>query len=129
MRTREIPSDEWTAFFDEFSRRHRGWLAKVTVLDPRLGAQVEAAGLPLQGIVADARGHGIAIGLGSGPDDFARGVRRPTRVWVELAGERDEAVAAIEIESADGTKTILEFRVAALPETVDGAAASSAFLQ
>ena len=122
MTTREIPTQEWTAFCDGFSRRYQGWLVRLSVLDPKLGAQVEAVDLPLQGIVADPRGLGIAISLGERPDDVEHSVRRPQRVWVELAGERDEAEAALEIESADGTRAILEFRGAVLPESVDGLA-------
>ena len=125
MKTTEVPAREWTAFFDSFSRRHQGWLVRLSVLDPRLGAQVEAVELPLQGIVADAHGRGVTIQLGARPDDLEHSVRHPRRVWVELAGERDEAEAAIEIESADGTRAILEFRCAALPETVDGLAATA----
>ena len=124
MKTREIAASDWTAFFDSFSRIHRGWLVRLSVLDFRLGAQVEAVELPLQGIVADSRGRGIAILLGVRPDDLEHSVRQPRRVWVESAGDRDEAEESLEIESADGTRVILEFRCAALPETVDGLAAT-----
>ena len=41
-----------------------------------------------------------------------------TRIYIERAD--DGADAALEIESGDGMRTILRFRVAALPETVDG---------
>ena len=129
MRTTEVASNDWTAFFDSFSRRHHGWLVKLSVLDPRLGAQVEAIELPLQGIVADPRGLGVAILLGARPDDLEHSVRHPRRVWVEFSGEGDGAEAAIEIESADGTKAILEFRCVALPETVDGLAPTLAEVQ
>ncbi len=124
MKTTEVPARDWTAFFDSFSRRHEGWLVKLSVLDPKLGAQVEAIELPLRGIVADPHGRGIAILLGPRPDDLEHSVRHPQRVWIELAGDRDEAEAALEIESADGTRAILEFRCVALPETVDGLAAT-----
>ena len=126
MKTMEVAARDWTAFFDGFSRRHQGWLVRLSVLDPKLGAQVEAVELPLQGIVADAHERGVAIQLGARPDDLEHSVRHPRRVWVELAGERDEAEGAVEIESADGTRTILEFRGAVLPETVDGLAATAA---
>jgi hypothetical protein len=124
MKTTEIPASDWTAFFDSFSRIHQGWLVRLSVLDFRLGAQVEAVELPLQGIVADSHGRGIAIQLGVRPDDLEHSVRQPRRVWVESAGDRDEAEASIEIESADGTRVILEFRCVALAETVDGLASS-----
>ena len=129
MKTTEVPAREWTTFFDSFSRSHQGWLVRLSVLDFKLGAQVEAIELPLQGIVADSRGRGIAIQLGVRPDDLEHAVRHPRRVWVESAGERDEAVGALEIESEDGTRAILEFRCAALPESVDGLATTVADAQ
>jgi hypothetical protein len=116
--TTGVKQSDWTAFFDAFSRRHQGWLVKLSVLDPKLGAQVETLEAPLQGVVADARGRGIAIQLGKQPDDVEHAVRNPRRVWVELGDDGSEA--AIEIESGDGTKAILEFRGAVLPETADG---------
>lgn len=122
MRTNEIPPHEWIAFCDAFSRRHQGWLVKLSVLDPKLGAQVEAVALPLQGIVADPHRRGIAIQLGERPADVEHAVRHPLRLWVELAGDGDAAEAALEIESEDGTRAILEFRGALLPEMVDGLA-------
>ncbi len=120
MKTVGVRPQDWTRFFDAFSRRHQGWLVKLSVLDPKLGAQVEALELPLQGVVADAGERGITIQLGKLPDDMEHAVRTPKRVWIELGD--DDSEAAIEIESADGTKTILEFRSAVLPELVDGLA-------
>jgi phosphoribosylformylglycinamidine (FGAM) synthase PurS component len=120
MKTVGVRPSEWTSFFDAFSRRHQGWLVKLTVLDSRLGAQVVALELPLQGVVADPRGRNISIQLGELPDDVGHDVRNAKRVWVELGD--DDSEAAVEIESADGTKAILEFRSAILPEMVDGLA-------
>jgi Family of unknown function (DUF5335) len=121
MKTTGVVPYEWAHFFDEFSRRHRGWLVKLTILDPRLGAQVEARELPLQGVVADPRVREVTILLGEQPDEVEHSVRHVDRVWVEL-GDAD-AEEAVEIESTDGTRAILEFRVAVLPELVDGLAA------
>jgi hypothetical protein len=120
MKTVGVRQAAWTSFFDAFSRTHQGWLMKLTVLDPKLGAQMEALELPLQGVVADARGGNITIMLGKRPTDVEHAVRNARRVWVELGD--DDAEAAVEIESADGTKAILEFRSAVLPEMVDGLA-------
>ena len=122
MNTKGVKQSDWTAFFDAFSRRHQGWRARLTILDPKLGAQVEAVELPLQGIVADERGRGITISLGERTGDMEHAVRHPRRVWIELGEDGSEA--AVEIESTDGTKSILEFRGAVLPEAVDGLAGS-----
>jgi hypothetical protein len=120
MKTVGVRPEAWTPFFAAFSRSHQGWLMKLTVLDPKLGAQVEALELPLQGVVADTRGRAITIQLGKLPNDVEHAVRHAKRVWVELGD--DDAEAAVEIESEDGTKAILEFRSAILPEMVDGLA-------
>ena len=120
MKTVGVRPSAWTSFFDAFSRRHQGWLTRLTVLDPKLGAQVVTLELPLQGVVADTRGRNIAIQLGELPDDVGHAVRNAKRVWVELGD--DDSEAAVEIESADGTKAILELRSAVSPEMVDGLA-------
>lgn len=122
MRNRQVPHAEWLPFFEAFTRRHQGWLATVRVIDPKLGAQVEARDLPLEGIVVDAGSKGpISILLGKGTQsNIEHPVDRPEQVWVEMTEEGAEA--ALEIESAGGIKTILEFRGAVLPEMVDGLA-------
>ena len=120
MGTRLIPENEWRGFFDEFGRRHDGWLVTVRVMNPSIGSQVEARTLPLEGTVlgtgADAP---ISLHLG---DQSNRHVEHeipaPRQVWIETSEEgADEALGVL---SEDGTKTIVEFRVPVLPEKVDG---------
>jgi hypothetical protein len=121
MVTREIPRNEWTQFFDAFSRRHDGWLVTVEILDPKLGAQIEAEDRPLRGIAADRGGNDedIEILMGRGTDDpLTHIVSHPTRVQVEETAEGAEA--AIEIESKNEGTTLVRFRSAVLPESVDG---------
>jgi hypothetical protein len=122
MKNRQVPHAEWPRFFEGFTRRHQGWLATVRVMDEHLGSQVEARDLPLQGIVVDPEARGpISILLASGSRaNIEHPVERPEQVWVEMTEQGAEA--ALEIVSAGGARTILEFRVAVLPETVDGLA-------
>jgi hypothetical protein len=115
MHDRQIPRAEWFSFFQGFSRRHDEWPVTVRVVSPRLGSQVEAFDLPLEGIVADRAGKGpISIHVGN---DLGRHVEheveKPIQVWVELADDGVEE--ALDIESEDGTKTLVIFG----PETVD----------
>ncbi len=126
MRNRQVPRTEWVRFFEGFTRRHQGWLATVRVVDARLGAQVQAKDLPLEGIVVDAAAQGpISILLGSGPQaNVEHPIEKPEQVWVEMT--ESGAEAALEIESAGGRKTILEFRATVLPEMVDGLASEPA---
>jgi hypothetical protein len=120
MKNRQVPHAEWPRFFEGFTRRHQGWLATVRVVDERLGAQVEARDLPLEGIVVDAESRGpISILLASpSRTNIEHPVQRPEQVWVEMTEQGAEA--ALEIVSAGGARTILEFRGAILPEMVDG---------
>ena len=125
MTTKEIPRPEWNSFFDAFSRQHEGWLATLEVFAPDLGAQEEARELPLEG-VSIASGNNaaesIAINLGKDPQDhITHTVTAPEHVWLEQTSEG--ANAALEIESANETKTLLRFRSALPSEMIDGVVA------
>src|SRR5262249_52808487 len=115
MNDRQIPPAEWADFFKAFSVRHAETPATVRVLNPRFGCQVEASDLPFEGITADTTGRGpISIHAGRDPQHHvAHDVEHPVQVWVELADDGTEE--ALDIESGDGTKTLVIFR----PETVD----------
>ena len=120
MRNRLVPHAEWQSFFRGFSERHEDWLVTVRVLSPGFGSQVEARDLPLEGIVAGSNVRSpISIHLGRVPERHVEHVvEEPKQVWVELS--EDGAEEALDIESHDGTKTILQFRSAPLPQEVDG---------
>ena len=122
IETREIPRDEWPSFFDTFSHQHEGWLTNLEVFGPDIGAQEEAHELPLGGIGIDSGASeraAIAITLGKSPDDhLTHVVPGPEHVWLEQTTEG--ANAALEIISADETKTLLRFRSTLPPEMVDG---------
>lgn len=123
MQTIEISRQAWPRAFDEFSAVHEGWLISIDVLAPDLGAQPEVHDLPLVGIVAESReGEGtITISAsGSSAAQITHTIHAPTRVWIERTDEG--ADAALQIESAANTTTIVRFRTPALPETVDGVA-------
>src|SRR5262245_56627074 len=110
MYTREIPRAQWIRFFDDFSRNHEGWIVTLEVIGSDIGDQNEATGLPLVGISADvkARENRIDIIVGGRPHaDLTRFIDRPKHVWVkepQIPGDE-----AIEVESEDGIKTLLNF--------------------
>jgi hypothetical protein len=113
MRNRLVPRSEWSQFFDEFSRRHQGWATTVWVLNPKLGSQVEARDMPLEGIVSSADATGpISLHLGSAPprSNIEHEIEDPRQVWVELSEEGAEE--ALDVESEDGTKTVIQLRAA-----------------
>lgn len=121
IETREIARNEWPEFFDGFSRRHDGWLVTIELLDKDLGDQIEAEDQKLKGIVAEPRHDPttIDIMIGNSPDGGSTHIiDRPTRVRVEET--QPGAEGALEIESEDHGTTLVRFRSAVLPETVDG---------
>jgi uncharacterized protein DUF5335 len=110
MQTRDIPREQWIRFFDDFSKNHEGWIVTLEVLGADIGDQEEVNNLPLVGISADlkARENRVEIIVGGRPDvDVTRFIERPKHIWVKEPGlPGDEAM---EIESEDGIKTILNF--------------------
>ena len=109
MRNQMVPRNEWPKFFDKLSRRHQGSLATVRVFGPRIGSQVEARNLPLGGFVcAVGSTSTISIHLGSAPPQshIEHEIDQPKQVWVEMSDEGVEEV--LEVESMDGTKTMIQ---------------------
>jgi Family of unknown function (DUF5335) len=122
MEMREIPRDEWRSFFDIFSRQHEGWLATLEVIGQELDVQHEPREFPLKAISLTPtvdKSTAVAIELGkSSEDHFKHAVIEPAHVW--LLRTPEGANAALKIESADKTKTVLRFRSPTSPELVDG---------
>lgn len=121
MKTKQIPKEEWGRFFDNFSRRHEGWLVTLEILGAEIGAQVEARELPLEGIVDEwdeIKGNEIMIMVGTKPDDHVtHTIGNATQVSLEQSdGGADVALA---IGSADGTTALLRFTSPMLPEMGD----------
>lgn len=121
MPTQEIPPHDWPGFFDQFSRQHQGWRVTVEVLSSDIGAQLEARDSPLVGISADLKDQerSIAIIVGeSGARHLTHIVSDPKYVRLKQTNEgADEALA---MESSDGVTTLLHFRSANRPETLNG---------
>jgi len=121
MKTKEIAKNEWPEFFDNFSRKHEGWLAALEVFGAEIGAQVEERELAFEGIVDEwdeVQGNQIMIMMGAKPDDhITHSISRPTQVGLEQTDEG--ADAALAIKSADGVTALLRFRSPMLPEMVD----------
>ncbi len=118
MPTREIPRSEWREFFDSFSTEHEGWLTSIEITGSDIGGdQIEAGELPFQGISADTKGSepdAIEIMCGRNPSDELTHIVHDASLVFFDQGEAG-AHQAVEIESADGSKTILRFRAASEP--------------
>lgn len=124
MQTKEIPKNEWSGFFDSFSRKHEGWLVSVEIFGPEIGAQVEQRQMALEGITDEwdqVEGNTIMIMTDAKPEGhITHSITHATAVSLEQTDEG--ADAALAIKSNDGTTTLLRFRSAVLPELVDAVA-------
>jgi len=124
MQTREIPKNEWSGFFDSFSREHAGWLVNIEIFGSDIGAQVEQQETVLEGITDEwdeVEGNTIMIMTGAKPEGhITHSITHPTAVNLEQTDEG--ADAALAIKSNDGTATLMRFRAAVLPEIVDAVA-------
>jgi hypothetical protein len=118
MQSKEIPREQWISFLDDFSKRHAGWVVTMEVLGSDLGDQEESAVLPLVGISADVKDgeNRIEVMVGGRPDanltHIIDGAKR-----VLLTQSEAEQHDAVEIESDDGTRTLLHFRYVPPEET------------
>jgi hypothetical protein len=120
MQTVEIQPARWSRTLEEFSATHEGWLVSVDVLAPDIGAQPEVRELPLVGVVAEPGADGGIITISAARPEagqITHTIHSPTRLWIERTNEGVDA--AMEIESAEGTKTILRLKTPASPASVD----------
>ena len=122
MKTREIPKEQWTNFFDTFNQRHEGWESMLEIFGSELGAQVQGRELAFEGIVDEAdgtEGNRIVIMVGAKPENhISHTIVRPTQVSLEQT--EGGADMALQIKSADGLTTLLRFRSPLFPELADG---------
>ena len=111
MQTIEIPRREWTNRLDEFSREHEGWPVSLDVLAESIGAQTEFRQLSFAGVTAEPSDGGtISITVAVPCGGFlTHTIHSPAHVFLEA--DDSGADDALEIESADGTKAILQFRI------------------
>jgi hypothetical protein len=121
MQTVEIEPGRWSQTLAQFSALREGWLVSLDILAPTLGAQPEVRDLPLVGVVAEPHAGGAIITISAASPEagqITHTIHSPTSVRIERTNEG--ADVAMQIESAEGTTTILRLKTPALPETVDG---------
>jgi Family of unknown function (DUF5335) len=107
--TREIPREDWTDYFDELGRLDPPPTVTVEVDGEEVGAQTEAGPSLLAAVSYDHRDDVLVVGFGSTDKRAEHLVYAPRRVY---ALESDGGVEAIDVEDAEGTKTVIRLRVA-----------------
>jgi hypothetical protein len=107
--TQNIEEDQWIKFLDEFTRQNRGAHARLEILGPDVGSQLEAENRPFGGISADTKAgeHNVSITFGSSAEDhLERGIQNVTGIWLRPA--TGHAGPTLEVLSRDGTRALLE---------------------
>jgi hypothetical protein len=108
--TLEIEQSQWVPFLATFTRENRGAHARLEVVGPDVGSQIETGDRPFEGVAADVRKSdepAVWITLGANREDrMMHGIHNVQVIRALPAdGERG---ATLEVEVTDGTKTILE---------------------
>jgi|SRR6185312_9756666 len=110
MRTYEIQNERWTTFFADFTYRHHGKHVSVETLGSVNDIHPEVRDEPLVGIVAASENSRECLELLAGkPPEHAHvhAIARPLHVTV---GREDNGqTVALQIDSADGTTTMVRF--------------------
>ncbi len=119
--TRSIREEEWEEFLDSLSREMSSRPVTVQVVDPELGYQLETGRLPFVGASADLNAGGgprIEVMVGTlEANHTTHSIMRPRAVRIE---EDDQgAPEVLEIEAADGSKTLVLLRPAEQGEPGD----------
>jgi hypothetical protein len=108
--TTEIPREGWNRFFARFSEAHELDLVAVEILGGDVGAQIEGRSLLLGGISpGDDNARSLVMQFNAiDGEHVTHMVTEPRHVWVQRSPDNTDE--ALEVESADGTKTLLKFR-------------------
>jgi hypothetical protein len=114
----EIQPEQWHTYLDEFSKRNGGRMAGLEVISEEIGTQQEAELLRFEGITLETKGSlatSVEIMLGtSGAVDnrnLTHTIKQVRRIVPKSGADGRED--ALEIEAADGAKTILIFKAVA----------------
>ena len=111
MNTREISREQWVPFLDQFSEAHRGQRIEVRILNKATGDQIGAEQLPLVGITDDyksSEGELIEVIAGDNPQEHVtHAISHP--IHVRIAEREDGSPVAMQIESDDGSSTLVRF--------------------
>jgi hypothetical protein len=103
MTAKALDKAEWHHFFDRLSKVLGNKLVEIEVASLALGDQVQAAWLPLLGLVYDPKSDIVEVAL-EGLDHM---IRQPREIYVD---DEADGLISLAIVAADGTKQILRFK-------------------
>jgi putative phosphoribosyl transferase len=120
-----VPVQQWPSFLEEFSRRHRGWLATVTSFPAGRAPQAVATTRPLESIqpIGEAgRTSAFEIRFADAALPPTVAILGPKIVRVDETPRGSER--GVDVEDRYGLRTAVRFHHTALPEEVNGIAAA-----
>jgi len=106
----EIKKENWKNVFDELSKRRYLWKTRIEVLSPELGDQILSNNLLLNGITIEKNGNATTVDISVGENTESHqthSIKDPSRVAILHADSSHGDI--IDIEQADGTKTLVSF--------------------
>lgn len=116
----DVPRSRWADVLGQFSRSHRGWLARAVTVRPGPELMSHTDWYPLESVTLTwngGRATAVRVAFQGGPDVCVGGPRA-----VAVDRTLDGAERALEIDAAGGVFVRIVFRATALPEEVDGMA-------
>ncbi len=119
MKVHEIARPEWSRFFHHFTRLHSGAIISMNVSGVRFGQHDAVVAQPLGGISED--GDDVLIHIGARRRSDHLGHRVSNVRTIRLRQTPEGADAALDIDAADGTRTVVCFRSPMLPELLESA--------
>ena len=106
--TLTIPRDQWRFRLNNLSESFEAWPVSLDVFVRADGHPREFNQIPLLGITAEPDGPIVISVVGATGEHVTHIIESPTRVLLDKTDRG--ANVALEIESADGTTTVLRFR-------------------
>jgi hypothetical protein len=100
---RQVPKEDWRAFFDLMSKTLGGKRAEIEVASLDLGDQIVAEWVPLIGITYDSRDDLLDVAL----DRAGRLIRRPQEIEVE---EGPAGLVSVAVVDAEGTRHVVRLK-------------------
>ncbi len=121
--TKQIPRQQWTEYFDRFTKKYlrddRPETATIELLSPTLGDQFEVEGVRLLGVSYDRKSDVLEVLL----KNMDHLVFQPKEI--SAIEEGDGFLSGIEIVRGDGTKEVLTIRRGEATELAPSKASTS----
>jgi hypothetical protein len=103
MAIRQLPKDQWKAYFDRVSKGLVGMRAEIEVVALNIGDQIEAEWVPMFGVSYDSKDDVLSIAL----DGLDHMISRPAETYVD---EGATGLGSFEVVDADGVRHIVQLR-------------------